>query len=87
MLQKSSARKVFCAEDWRIWRVKWYIQHAGCVVFTDYPAWVYFFEKKFSCAEDCAESCAEECAKSQLFFNVCCSAKPFVVRRYFSKIQ
>ena len=48
---------------------------------------MYFFEKKFSRAEDCAESCAEECAKSQLFFNVCCSAKPFVVRRYFSKIR
>ena len=25
MLQKSSARKGFCAEGWRIWRVKWYI--------------------------------------------------------------
>ena len=47
MLQKSSARKGFCAEDWRIWWVKWYIQHAGSVVFTRLPAWVYFFEKSF----------------------------------------
>ena len=47
MLQKSSARKGFCAEDWRIWRVKWYIQHAGSAVFTRLPAWVYFFEKSF----------------------------------------
>ena len=41
-----------------------------------------FFLKKFSRAEDCAE----ECAKSQLFFNVCCSAMPFVVRRYFCNL-
>ena len=47
MLQKSSARKWFCAECLRIWRVKWYIQHAGSVVFTMLPAWVYFFEKSF----------------------------------------
>ena len=47
MLQKSSARKGFCAEDWRIWRVKWYIQHAGSAVFTRLPAWGYFFEKSF----------------------------------------
>ena len=47
MLQKSSARKGFCAEDWRIWRVKWYIQHAGSIVFTRLPAWVCFFEKSF----------------------------------------
>ena len=47
MLQKSSARKGFCAEDWRIWSVKWYIQYAGSVVFTGLPAWVYFFEKSF----------------------------------------
>ena len=47
MLQKSSVRKGFCAEDWRFWRVKWYIQHAGSVVFTNLPAWVYFFEKSF----------------------------------------
>ena len=45
-----------------------------------------FFEKKFSRAEDCAEGCAEDCAKSQLFFNVCCSAKPFAVRRYFCNL-
>ena len=38
MLQKSSARKGFCAEGWRFWRVKWYIQHAGSAVFTGYPA-------------------------------------------------
>ena len=37
----------FCAKDWRFWRVKWYIQHAGSVVFTMLPAWVYFFEKSF----------------------------------------
>ena len=24
--------------------MKWYIQHAGSVVFTKLPAWVYFFE-------------------------------------------
>ena len=47
MLQKSSAQKGFCAEDWRIWRVKWYIQHAGSIVFTRLPAWVCFFEKSF----------------------------------------
>ena len=47
MLQKSSAWKGFCAEDWRMWRVKWYIQHAGSIVFTRLPAWVYFFEKSF----------------------------------------
>ena len=47
MLQKSSARKGFCAEDLRIWRVKWYIYNAGSVVFTMFPAWVYFFEKSF----------------------------------------
>ena len=47
MLQKSSARKGFCAEGWRMWRVKWYIQHAGSIVFTRLPAWVYFFEKSF----------------------------------------
>ena len=23
----------FCAKDWKFWRVKWYIQHAGSVVF------------------------------------------------------
>ena len=51
MLQKSSARKGFCAEDWSIWRVKWYIQYVGSVVFIGLPAWVYFFEKKFSRAE------------------------------------
>ena len=55
MLQKSSARKGFCAEDWSIWRVKWYIQHAGSAVFTRLPAWVYFFLKKVSSREDCAE--------------------------------
>ena len=55
MLQKSSARNGFCAEGLRIWRVKWYIQHAGSAVFTKLPAWMYFFEKKFSRAEDCAE--------------------------------
>ena len=38
MLQKSSARKGSCAEGWRMWRVKWYIQHAGSVVFTKFPA-------------------------------------------------
>ena len=38
MLQKSSAQKVFCAEGWRYWGVKWYIHHAGSVVFTKLPA-------------------------------------------------
>ena len=38
MLQKSSARKGFCAEGWKFWMVKWYIQHAGSVVFTMLPA-------------------------------------------------
>ena len=47
MLQKSSAWKWFCAEGLRIWRVKWYIQHAGSIVFTRLTAWVYFFEKSF----------------------------------------
>ena len=47
MLQKSSALKEFCAEDWRIWRVKWHIQHAGSVVFTKLPERGYFFEKSF----------------------------------------
>ena len=28
MLQKSSARKGFCAEDWRIKEEIWYIKHA-----------------------------------------------------------
>ena len=28
----------FCAKDWKFWRVKWYIQHAGSVVFTILPA-------------------------------------------------
>ena len=42
-----SAFQWFCAEDWRFWRVKWHIQHAGSVVFTKLPAWVYFFEKSF----------------------------------------
>lgn len=39
--------RCFCAEDWRFWRVKWYIEHAGSVVFTVLPAWVYFLEKSF----------------------------------------
>ena len=47
MLQKSSVRKGFCAEDWRMWRVKWYIQHAGKVVFTMLPACGIFLEKSF----------------------------------------
>ena len=47
MLQKSSARKGFCAEDLRMYRVKWFLQHAGSVVFTMLPAWVYFFERSF----------------------------------------
>ena len=63
-----------------------YITRVKCSIYRASHVSV-FFEKKFSRAEGCAESCAEECAKSQLFFNVCCSAKPFVVRRYFSKIQ
>lgn len=37
----------FCAEDWRFWRVKLYIQHAGRVVFAILLAWVFFFEKSF----------------------------------------
>ena len=47
MLQKSSARKGFCAEGWRIWRVKWYIQHAGSAVSTRLPRGCVFFEKSF----------------------------------------
>ena len=50
-----SAFLCFCAESWRIWRAKWYIRHAGSVVFTTLPAWVYFFLKKVLSAEDCAE--------------------------------
>ena len=42
MLQKSSARKGFCAEGLRIWRVKWSIQHAGSTVFSGLSAWVIF---------------------------------------------
>ena len=59
MLQKSSARKRFCAEDWRFWRVKWYIQHAEASVLQEFPRECIFFEKKFSRAEGYAESCAE----------------------------
>ena len=33
-----SALCYFCAEDLRKRRVKWYIQHAGSVVFTKLPA-------------------------------------------------
>ena len=40
--------------DLRIWRVKWYIQRAGSVVFAMLPAWVIFL-LFFLCAEDCAE--------------------------------
>ena len=47
MLQKSSAFWCFCAADWRFRREKWYIKHAGSVVFTILPAWVYFFENVF----------------------------------------
>ena len=54
MLQKSSALKVFCAEDWRFLNGKWYMKHAEVAVITT-SAWVCFFSKKFSCAEDCAE--------------------------------
>ena len=50
---------MFCAEGWRIWRVKWYIQHAGSICITRVSARMYFFEKKFSRAEGCAEDCAE----------------------------
>jgi hypothetical protein len=32
MLQKSSALKVFCAEDWRFWNGKWYMKHAEVAV-------------------------------------------------------
>ena len=51
MLQKSSARKMFCAEGWKFWMVKWYIQYAGNAVFTKLPAWVYFLEKSFRVPE------------------------------------
>ena len=47
MLQKSSARKGFCAEDWRFWRVKWYIQHAEASVLQILPRECIFFEKSF----------------------------------------
>ena len=33
-----SAFWCFRAKDWRFWRVKWYIQYAGSLVFTDHPA-------------------------------------------------
>ena len=46
MLQKSSARKGFCAEGLRIWRVKWYIQNAGIICITRVSARMYFFLKK-----------------------------------------
>ena len=71
MLQKSSARKGFCAEDWRIWRVKWYIQHAGSAVFTRLPAWVCFFWKKFSRAEGCAEDFIWDCVSEFIVLWVC----------------
>ena len=45
MLQKSSARKGFCAEDWRIWRVKWYIQHAEALVLQMLPHRCIFLKK------------------------------------------
>ena len=32
MLQKSSARKGFCAEDWRVLGEKWYMKHAEVAV-------------------------------------------------------
>jgi hypothetical protein len=70
MLQKSSARKGFCAEGLRFWRVKWYIQYARSVVFAGLPAWVYFFEKKFSRAEGCAESSAESSAEDCLKIDI-----------------
>ena len=38
MLQKSSARKGFCAEDWVLRIGKGYMQHAGSVVFAMFPA-------------------------------------------------
>ena len=47
MLQKSSARKGFCAEDWRIWRVKWYIQHAEASVLQEFPRECIFLKKSF----------------------------------------
>ena len=47
MLQKSSARKGFCAEDWRIWWVKWYIQHAEASVLQELPRRCIFFKKSF----------------------------------------
>ena len=47
MLQKSSARKGFCAEDWRMWRVKWDIQHAEASVLQEFPRECIFFEKSF----------------------------------------
>lgn len=52
---------MFCAEDWRFWRVKWYIQHAGSIVFTRLPAWVYFLKKKFLSVEGCAELSSGQC--------------------------
>ena len=33
MLQKSSARKGFCAEGWRFLSGKWYIKHAEVAMF------------------------------------------------------
>ncbi len=54
MLQKSYAWKGFCAYILLIYYGKIYIQHAGSVVFTGLPAWVYFFLEKFVYADICA---------------------------------
>ena len=35
---ESSAFWYFCDADWRFWRVKWYIHHAGSVEITMLPA-------------------------------------------------
>ena len=67
MLQKSSARKMFCAEGWKFWMVKWYIQYAGNAVFTKLPA-CCVFRKKFSCAESCAEDFLVLCLEFILLF-------------------
>ena len=53
MLQKSSARKGFCAEDWRMWRVKWDIQHAEASVLQEFPRECIFLKKVFACRRLC----------------------------------
>ena len=54
----SSAFCCFCAEDWRNWRKKWYIQQTEAPVLQELTR-EWFFWKEFVCAEYNAEDCAE----------------------------